>query len=95
MLRGLHSVFESDCLNFVTVSLCDTHVIIDATAFIWNLRNQHPFVKGYGFSPLKVAVLFKNSVEMLLSCNIKPIFIFRGVYNRIVSFYLLLTDFTL
>ncbi len=83
------SVIENDCLNFLTVPLCDTSVIVDASAFIRELRRHQAVVKGFGLSPLQVASIFRHAVERFLFCNVRPIFIFQGVYNRIVSSYFL------
>lgn len=88
MAPSLSAVIESDCLNFVPVRLCDTFVVVDAHALYRELKRRQKSARGYGIAPLHMAALFKHVVTMFFKCNITPIFLFQGLYTRIVSLVL-------
>ena len=85
MAPVLSTVIESDCLNFTAVKLYDTCVVVDAHALYGELRRRQRSTKGYGVGPFHMAALFKHAVTMFLKCNIQPIFLFQGLYKRIVG----------
>ena len=85
MAPVLSTVNESDCLNFTAVKLYDTCVVVDAHALYGELRRRQRSANGFGVGPFHMAALFKHAVTMFLKCNIQPIFVFQGLYKRIVS----------
>lgn len=85
MAPPISCLFENDYTNFIAIKLHDTYTVIDANS-LYNEICRRQLAYGYGLDFLQVSITFRNAINLLKSCKIRPIFIFHGINKFTVSF---------